>query len=269
MEQSILEAEREMESIRTMQSGLTASYNVLQDQDTIRSQLSQTVVLAERNFDKLRSIEGIGNWRVRELEESIISIDFKDRNIAELGVSVTFKELPDDKSNMMICQTQVRKESSSKSKRFNVRENNYSNNVMAYMEYGMQTISKEVNSWILHSSSDMYNVINQMEWNLGRLALIGKEFSFLERRHGASLQCNDNNSTSFTLEVKIDTKRGHVGAHFYICEAYPFAVLDVELMVFGDSDIDIDSLERQLTKASRPGFGYLTRACNVIACFEG
>ena len=131
MEQSILEAEREMESIRTIQSGLTASYNVLQDQDTIRSQLSQTLVLAERNFDKLRSIEGIANWRVRELEESIISIDFKDRNIAELGVSVTFKEIPDDKSNKMICQTQLMKESSSKRKRFNVKENNYSNNVMA------------------------------------------------------------------------------------------------------------------------------------------
>lgn len=274
IEQSIINTEGEIGAFRNQQGSLSERCEAFVHQDSIQIQFSDNRRVAERNWNKLKSIEGISSWRVKNLEESTISIEVKDRNISELSVLIDFKEVPSGKSGNIICKTRVMKRNIDATKRkkgnFSSVHSNYSLNVMTYIDHCTDKICQELNRHILHSSSDMFNVVNHVEWNLGRLALIGKELTMLERRHKGILKKSGRSETSaYVLDVTINGQRDQtIGASFYICESYPFAVLDVDLSLHGDTHINIDSLERQLIKSSRPGFGYLSRSCDIIACFD-
>ena len=47
---------------------------------------------------------------------------------------------------------------------------------------------------------------------------------------------------------------------FIIHDLYPFGLLDIKLA----SNVDIQSLERQLIRKTKPGFGYISRICDMI-----
>jgi len=269
MEENIAKVEIELNSFQNESCTLKDCHRRLVKQNDTQTQITDAVNSAEKSFDKLKSIEGIVSWRVTELEESIISLEVKDRNIPQIHILMRFKDDSNGRSGRIVCEAKLIKDTETKVNGKHIySKHNYGLNAVAYVEYCMEQICKDVNRFALYSSADMIHAVNHVEWNLGRLSLIGKELNTLQRRYKGSLKkCDD---TSFMLELNIETKLGHrVDALFNICESYPFAVLNVDLSVDEGSDFNIGSLERQLTKTSRPGFGYLSRSCDIISCFEG
>ena len=47
---------------------------------------------------------------------------------------------------------------------------------------------------------------------------------------------------------------------FEIHDLYPFGLLEIKLA----SNVDIQSLERQLIRKTKPGFGYISRICDMM-----
>jgi hypothetical protein len=260
-----------------MQDCLRLKSHSVRNQNAIQNQLHENRGFAQKNFDKLKSLEGIVGWRIKQLEESTISIEIKDNNIPWLFVLIDFKEDPTSTSGEVSCRARVGATRESEnarggrgrhSKRYHAE---LSSGVMAYVEQNMSKKCEELSSRILDSSSDIFNILNHVEWYIGRLALIGKELSVLERRHMGVLsrKVEKDGVSSCALNLTIETRGGQkVEASFEIGEAYPFAVLDVDLALLNKADIDINLLERQLTKTSKPGFGYLSRSCDIIASFQ-
>lgn len=279
IEQSIIDSEQQTKALRDEQRSINNKCGSIVHQNSLKFQCSDNRNAAERNRNKLQSLEGITSWIVTEHRGSSISTEVKDRNFPEFCILIDFREVSTTEAcgNIMCKVKFVRKNTTSslnKRGKYNDTKKKYSSyslNTMGYIEHYAREMCKELNRQILRSSSDICKVVNHVEWNFGRLAIVAKELTMLERRHKGVLRRrhDENETASYVLDVNFKTQRDQtISASFQICEAYPFAELDVDLSLIGDTDIDIDVLERQLIKSSKPGFGYLTRSCDVISCFD-
>ena len=275
IERDIIFAEREIQVQNDEQDYLRSVSHSLTSQNTFKRQLCEKRTSAKRNLGKLKSIEGVVGWRVKQIEESMISVEARDSNIPGLCIFVDFEEQTAIMSGKVVCRAQVRstnKDYVAGRSGYSTKINSeYSSSALNYIEHSMSATCKEISSRILDSSSDMFRVLNHVEWYLGRLALIGKELTVLERLHMGTLKRNIGvkGFSSHLLNLTVKTREDkEVAASFEICESYPFAVLDVNISFLDEASLDMKLLERQLRKTSKPGFGYLSRTCDVIASFQ-
>ena len=139
-----------------------------------------------------------------------------------------------------------------------------SENVFNFIENMVTKKCSELDKSAKTSTAEIFHNINQIEWYIGRLYLIGKEISALEKRYNGTFQYCEGKSSTFSLQLNIERKQGcAIVATFEICEAYPFMIPIVELHS-DEKCIDIKALERHLMKSSKPGFGYISRTCNLL-----
>ena len=116
----------------------------------------------------------------------------------------------------------------------------------------------------LQSSSLICHVVHYIDWYISRMEITGKELSMLENRFKGKLYTSGKDG-SHNLELRFAQQSGHeviVGC-FELCDSYPFAGLDITIK----GDVEVEALERHLSKNSKPGFGYLSRTCDVFSVF--
>jgi len=103
--------------------------------------------------------------------------------------------------------------------------------------------------------------LQKYAWLTGRLDLIAKEFQVVQRRYNGTLQRKGEDLFSF--EVEFESKNSTVVADFRIEQSYPSFPIEVRLDLISGSQ-DLEAIRRTLVKNANPGFGSLSRACDII-----
>jgi hypothetical protein len=104
----------------------------------------------------------------------------------------------------------------------------------------------------------------------GRIEATARELTSLEKRYRLLLENDpEGGASEFLVHVSFDTDKAQSGtlvATFELNASYPFGPLHVSLPPDSIA-VDLGLLQRYLMKNAKPGFGYLSRACDVIAAF--
>jgi hypothetical protein len=118
----------------------------------------------------------------------------------------------------------------------------------------------------LRSASEIALKLRRVEWEMGRLEGTAKEIAVLKERYRNNVQFTRiDDSLLFQLKLIFTSQSGlrRLSVSFQITEAYPFSPLDICLDTF-DEKIDVEALQKLLVKNAKPGFGYLSRICDIL-----
>lgn len=251
-------AENELLHTRQESQKIGSLLNSLEEKRDLETGLSRDRKIVEKKFEALTMIEGIHNWKVVRADASKISIEFSGA-IPELCFRLNFLVM----SSGSVISEVAGGVSLDRPKEVHRQ---FTPSVKAFLAERSQLLQKEITSSELKSSSEIIDKVHQMEWFLGRLDIIGKEISMLEIRHSGKFERSSESSTCYDLYLSIQNKstESWVKTTFEIGDWYPF-VLDMDI----SGEIDVIDMERQLIKNAKPGYGYLSRACDVIGAFQG
>ncbi len=232
---------------------------IIEESRSLQSKIEKSRSVAEALWEKTKILEGTNNWKLTRFDESVISIEFKG-NVQELSFCTIFKKTS---SGLINCEThemtlRVPTKPTSKYQK-NLK---YTPKILAFFADKVEILRLNLEKKNLKSIGDVRETVQFIEWSLERLDLIGKELSVLEQRHSGKLK-RIGNSYDFGLSMKSRSKGRDLQVNFRIDDSYPFSVLSINL--FGD--LNTDSLKRYLARNDKPGFGYLSRTCDMIAAF--
>ena len=108
--------------------------------------------------------------------------------------------------------------------------------------------------------------LQKQTWIAGRLDLIAKEFQVVQRRYNGTL--HRKSADLFSFSVEFENEDSTVVADFLIESTYPSFPVEVRLdLLSGEQDLGI--IEKSLVKNANPGFGSLSRACDIIQSIIG
>jgi len=140
--------------------------------------------------------------------------------------------------------------------------------VSAFLEKRTNFICSNASKEQLERPELVGDFLRRLTWTLGRLEHTASEVAMLMRRYKAVLLSPGkvNGSTAMEVDFSSQTASARVVASFVLSDAYPFAPLDVCLDVI-EGEVDVEGMRKLLIKNAKPGFGYLSRTCDVIAAF--
>jgi hypothetical protein len=119
----------------------------------------------------------------------------------------------------------------------------------------------------LAAAAEMRCLVRQLEWTRGRIESTAQELTALQKRFKLSLATDREGGVSeFLVNVTFEgtVQNYDLVTTFELNASYPFGPLNVSLEP-GHSEMNLGHLQKHLTKNVKPGFGYLSRACDVIA----
>ena len=137
--------------------------------------------------------------------------------------------------------------------------------VSSFLQTNVTSICSATSERTLDTGEMIPGFLRELEWSMCRLEQTAAELSLLLRRYQARLICQDGLNS---LLVEFQGRKGGINlmARFLLTKAYPFSPVDVELDHF-EGDIDMSGMQNLLIERAKPGFGYLSRTCDVIAAF--
>lgn len=215
---------------------------------------------AEKNFEKMQSLEGVHSWNLKEISESRICICFEGY-VEQLNISLDF--IVSDSESISVRAHGMLPFNTVDSAVY-ISGSQLTTNVLSFFGFKINQLANTLNGRILDDKSDISSVVQEVESFLCRMEIIGKEISRLQLRHSGRFQLTERGH-ELSLSIFNRFCGTKIYVHFPITDAYPFAIIDVDI----EGDVDIDTLGLQLAKNAHPGYGYLTRTCDMIAVFQG
>jgi hypothetical protein len=107
-------------------------------------------------------------------------------------------------------------------------------------------------------------------WELSRIEITASELALLQRRYRASLSPSSLSGEGLMHVLEVDfqsrTTSCKIRGSFFVSDAYPFDALNTQLDLL-EGDTLLDELQQLLVKNAKPGFGYLSRMCDVISAY--
>jgi hypothetical protein len=137
----------------------------------------------------------------------------------------------------------------------------YKGAIAAFLDVCVGRMELSTSDVLLHSPFQVAEHLQTNAWLLGRLDLTAKELHVLQRRYGAKLVRKSHET--FSLNVDFASSTVKVAVKFEVDPLYPSLPVDVSLDVV-EGHVDLDVLQKTLTKNSRPGFGSLSKACDIL-----
>lgn len=137
----------------------------------------------------------------------------------------------------------------------------YKGAIVGFLDVCVQRMARIASETTLRSPSDVGGYIQKYAWFMGRLDLTAKELYVLQRRYRAKLM--RTGSETFSLAIDFQSSAGKVAVEFEIDPLYPSLPVDVRLDLI-DGHVDLDVLRKSLVKNAKPGFGSLSKACDIL-----
>lgn len=114
-------------------------------------------------------------------------------------------------------------------------------------------------------------LIRELNRTLGRVEATAREITVLQKRFDVVVEKHPTGESSdFSVLVSFSggaTGNNSMTTRFNLNSSYPFGPLDV-CFEGNCSGLDLSYFQRQLLKNAKPGFGYLSRACDVISLLQ-
>lgn len=261
LEDTIAKSEVDLNESMKQRDHIDFFLSAFDEKSRLIPELIENTSFAQKNFERFQTLEGLHSWKLQKMSESFLSIRYEGY-VEQLSVIVKFETLASTSIRVNVLGSCA---SAGSTQQVFFRANQLTSNVLAFYSYKVNELSRMLSGLVLKEKSDISGVVQGIECYLSRLEIIGKEISRLELRYGGRFQLIDG---VYRLSVSILNKfwRKKIYAHFDVSDAYPFAALNMNI----DGDFDIDyGLERQLLRSACPGYGYLTRTCDMIGAFQG
>lgn len=259
LEDNIKEAENELSMYHDQHLKVDTVLSLLDRKRSILPDLADNKSFAERNFQKMQSLEGLHSWKIQELSESRIRICFEGY-VEQLNLSLDFVAC---ETESILVKAHGIEPFTAVASAVYISGNRLTTNVLSFFAFKVNQLANSLNERILEDKSDISSVVQEVESFLCRMEIIGKEISRLELRHSGRFHLTDR---GYELSLSIFNRflSTKIYSHFLVTDAYPFAIMDVDI----EGNVDIDKLGHQLAKSAYPGYGYLTRTCDMIAVFQ-
>ena len=138
----------------------------------------------------------------------------------------------------------------------------YSPSVAAFVKARMQRLVEETSA---KNGSNitvpgMKMTLQTLEWQIGRLELLAKEVQRMISQHEGVLYRN-NGDNSFGIRFDMG---GKLRVKILLSNSFAHGPINLTLDQIEDS-VDVSRIRRQLVKNSKPGFGSMSRALDIIA----
>jgi hypothetical protein len=141
--------------------------------------------------------------------------------------------------------------------------------VASFIETHVSAICASISQKQLDSPRQIGSLLRRVEWALGRLEDTTAELAMLKRRYKANLLTKKSRD-SLDFDVEVDFfypgNSAMLRATFGLSDAYPFSPVSVNLEAFQEQ-VDVAAIQKILLKNAKPGFGYLSRTCDVVSAF--
>jgi hypothetical protein len=142
----------------------------------------------------------------------------------------------------------------------------YNSSVASFVEHTVRDLSEK----ILDRSLDETRVplrIQSIAWAIGRVDVVAGELqSLLNRYNGKLYPSTSTPLRSFLINFEFESRSAKLGVEFEIHASYPCFPIDMRIDVW-EGCVDLEDVRRTLIKNTRPGFGYLSRACDIVKTF--
>lgn len=141
--------------------------------------------------------------------------------------------------------------------------------ITEFVVANVEALVESINNTRLTHGSDIMGFLQQLEMRHGRLETTASELFGLQKRYGTLLEADPvGRKSDFLLSVDFHSTSDSTAlrATFELNASYPFAPLNVSLDD-REGKVNVDSMQRQLVKNAKPGFGYLSRTVDTISAF--
>lgn len=139
----------------------------------------------------------------------------------------------------------------------------YNSGISAFLASRVESLLRSIDTMKLGPATESGNQIQNFMWQLGRHEATAEEIYRLQRRFGARLTGENG---KYFLSMHFESKSAKLGVTFELAELYPTVPLEVRMDVLRGS-ADLAYLRRALTRNAKPGYGHLSKACNIISAF--
>lgn len=140
----------------------------------------------------------------------------------------------------------------------------YPGPITLFIEACMNRLANSVQLSPLESPLFISNHMLKCMWLMGRLDIVANELQVLLCRYKAKLVRKEVDV--FALSAHFEGLSSSVLVEFEVDPTYPSLPVDVRLDLTGGQS-DLSALRRSLIKNVKPGFGSLSRACDIIQSF--
>jgi hypothetical protein len=136
-------------------------------------------------------------------------------------------------------------------------------NAERFLKSRFPMIAHKVCEEKIKRTDEISRIVREVEWSLSRIESTAREISALENRYEINL-CPSHHSKEDLQLIVFFRKNPSFSASFEVDGSYPFGKLNVSIDP-GSSQVSLDSVKRHLIKNAKPGFGYLSRTCDILA----
>lgn len=217
---------------------------------------------AESAESKFVTFKGVSKWKPKTLIETELSFHYIGP-CPNACVALSFQVAP---------SVPVKCNATARPKLFQTHGSRTAKelaSVTSFIQIRIEAVCALVRQQQLSSLHEIRPFMHNLEWQLGRIENTASEFVRLKRRYRAVLTLRQPTDVSnFQLEIDFKCRSGSkkLRAAFDISDSYPFSPLNVCLETF-DTLVDVEAMRKLLIKNAKPGFGYLSRTCDVIAAY--
>jgi len=258
IELQIEEAKAEFEEQQKAKELLALMSDALRAESSAKSEMQLQKKTAEESRAKIDSVEKLHIWSTLCMEDSEISVSFNEF-VKDPSMVVKFVNL---QQRPIKCIPTLVSEQDNRIVLKSVGSYKYSPSVAAFVKARMQRLVEETaakNGSNL-TVSGMKTTLQTLEWQIGRLELLAKEVQRMISHHEGMLYRNNGDET-FGIRFDMGDK---LRVKILLSNSFAHGPIDLTMDQIGD-DIDVSRIRRQLLKNSKPGFGSISRAIDVIA----
>jgi hypothetical protein len=263
LETELEDARRGLETMSLQLEAINDAVSREEEAESVKRELALCRKVSETSQNKCISLKGLSSSSVLKMDDTELSVAFVGTS-PKSCFTVSF----DLKQNGPITCTAVASPAHFSMRRG--RRKLYTPSTVNFIKARVSTMIESVSKNALSSISEIGMLLQRLEWTKGRVEHTANELTSLQRRYKADVTTDpDGRSKSdFLVQVVFSCSKDKLFATFELTAAYPFGTLNVSL----DSEsgqLDVDGLRKQLIQNAKPGFGYMSRACDVMSAFVG
>lgn len=244
-----------LESTKSEQSEVCNVLGVFAKRDAFETEVASARTLAKRTESQHASLAGMGLFKPATLKENELGFNFIGSS-PKSCIGLTFDIAA---SGGATCRAMIRPEL------YHAMNDRATKGPCEYLDYAAANFCSSVSRLKEFVASEVSPTLQRLDWRICRISQTALEIEMLKRRYNARL-LTDSEGETVEVEIEFCSVSGNAKllAAFEVPKAYPFSPVNVALDVF-EGDVDMDKLSHLLIKNAKPGFGYLSRTCDVIA----
>ncbi|KAL3921645.1 MAG: hypothetical protein SGILL_002640, partial [Bacillariaceae sp.] len=248
LESELESLENEQELVKTQSDLAEETKELIEENDRIHSE-------ANASQKAFLSLRGVHSWSLGPMNEDEVRVCSLG-SCAQTSFSASYNI---EESGDVVPKLLANTISSSTALRFR-----YHASISSYLQVCMRQLAMSIGLNRLPGTSEIGPHIQKHAWLVGRLDLAARELHVLQRRYKATI--SRTSGDSFSMRIVFERKQAGIEVEFPLDPMYPAFPVEVQLdLVAGE--VDFGALRKSLIKQSKPGFGSLSRACDIVESF--